>query len=92
MKNNHKPVAKDTPAQTVLKFFDPKVAPNVAMLSLIALCFGLLSLVLGVTFEQFKTLAIAAPKLMNLGYILITVFAALVYGAKLQRIHYRLDK
>lgn len=90
MKSNIK--AKNTPAQQMLLLVDKKIAPNVANMAIIPMLAGVLSLFLSSVFGTYNLFETSIPKLCVLGYILISMSVSLIYGAKLQRIHYRLDK
>lgn len=85
-------IAKKLVSQRFINMLDSKAPPVVASAAFISLLTSLACLVLGFVLEYTTLYAKTATVLNVLGLILLTFFAALIYGAKLQRMHYRLDK
>lgn len=92
MSNAPTAVAKKLLALRVINFLDSKAPPVVSSAAFISLITSLVCLVLGFALEYNTLFAKTASALNVLGLILLAFFAALLYGAKLQRMHYRLDK
>ena len=95
MNNNTKITAKTriTPAQQMIYFLDKKAPPNVAITAVSCMLPGLLAILLSNILPKLTLFKSIQPQsLSTLGFILIVSAFTIIYGAKLQRIHYRLDK